>query len=283
MKNILIIPNKNKDVEHRITKLVISKLKSLGATLYIQNVYSFLGCESIVCDTLPDNLDLIVVIGGDGSILDASVSAIEKDVPILGVNLGKVGYLSEIEPNNLDILEKLFLGDYTIEERMLLTVAHKNAEGVNFSARFALNDVVISRDNFLGITEFSLENSNGDKVKYSADGIILATPSGSTAYSLSAGGPIVSHDVESILATPICPHSFFDRSILFNAAEKITIKNVSDSSMNISIDGREFVPLLTNEECLVKMAEKKVKILTFKQDNMFKTLFKKMRILEDVK
>ncbi len=284
MKNIAIIPNPTKDEGLSVTKALSEKLLDLGAEVYIDKKYAnFVDSRLNSYDDMPNDVELIIVVGGDGSMLDASVIAIKNNVPMLGVNLGKVGYLSEVEPDNLDILSRILSGNYTIEEKMLLSVTHMSFGAVHKAERLAVNDVIISHDTFLGIADFVLENGSGDSVRYRADGMILSTPAGSTAYSLSAGGPIVSHDIDSIVATPICPHSFFNRSIIFKANENIKLKNTSNTVLNISIDGRYFTSLSNTDECTVKMAEKKLKVLTFCESNMFSTLFKKMRILEDIK
>ena len=284
MRNIAIIPNLNKDINLSVTKNLAEKLLYLGAEVYIESKYAESLSSSVISyDNFPDEVELIIVVGGDGSILDASVLAVERDIPILGVNLGKVGYLSEVEPDNLDILSGIFMNNFSIEEKMLLSVSHVSDRVVHKAQRLAVNDVIVSHDTVLGIADFTLENGVGDCVKYRADGLILSTPAGSTAYSLSAGGPIVSHDIDSIVATPICPHSFFNRSIIFKATEKIKLKNISKTVLNVSIDGRYFTNISAGEECQIQMAEKKLKVLTFCENNMFSTLFKKMRILEDIK
>lgn len=284
MKHIVIMPNPKKDKSFAVTKTLASKLLFFGGEVYIDQKFGDTFDDSVKRYTdFPENAELIIVVGGDGSILDASVTALKNDIPLLGVNLGKVGYLSEVEPDNLDILYRLFLGQYTIEEKMLLEASHVSLGTVEKADRLAVNDVIVSHDTFLGIAEFTLENSVGDGVKYRADGLILSTPAGSTAYSLSAGGPIVSHDINSIVATPICPHSFFNRSIIFKSTEEIKLKNKSDTVLNVSVDGRFFANIAYGEECIIKMAERKLKILTFCENNMFSTLFRKMRILEDIK
>lgn len=283
MKKIVLMPNPTKDLGLRVTKNLASKLIDLGGEVYIDEKHEMPESDGVIrYKSFPEGAELIIVVGGDGSILDASVTAIERDIPILGVNLGKVGYLSEVEPDNLDILSRLFSSNYTIEEKMLLSVDHHSFGTVERSSRLAVNDVIISHDTFLGIADFILENGNADSVKYRADGLILSTPAGSTAYSLSAGGPIVSHDINCIVATPICPHSFFNRSIIFKDDEIIKIRNVSNTVLNISIDGRYFTSLSNSDECVINMSEKKLKVLTFLESNMFSTLFKKMRILEDI-
>ena len=284
MKKIVLMPNPTKDLGLRVTKNLASKLIDLGGEVYIDEKHEMPESDGVIrYKSFPEGAELIIVVGGDGSILDASVTAIERDIPILGVNLGKVGYLSEVEPDNLDILSRLFSSNFAIEEKMLLSVAHHSFGTVERSSRLAVNDVIISHDTFLGIADFILENGNADSVKYRADGLILSTPAGSTAYSLSAGGPIVSHDIDCIVATPICPHSFFNRSIIFKDDEVIKIRNVSNTVLNISIDGRYFTSLSNTDECVINMSEKKLKVLTFLESNMFSTLFKKMRILEDIK
>ena len=283
MKHIVIIPNPKKDKDFSVTKNLVEKLNFFGSAVYIEKNYGECFNSSVILyDEFPKSAEAIIVVGGDGSVLDASVTAIENDIPLLAVNLGKVGYLSEVEPDNLDILSCLFSGKFEIEEKMLLSVTHVSFGLAHKAERLAVNDVIVSHDNFLGIADFTLENGVGDCVKYRADGMILSTPAGSTAYNLSAGGPIVSHDIDSIVATPICPHSFFNRSIIFKATENIKLRNVSDTVLNISIDGRYFTNLSNNDECIIKMADKKLKMITFSENNMFSTLFKKMRILEDI-
>ncbi len=284
MKNIFLIPNINKDKDLTVSKLVAKRLTDGGAAVYINNKYkSYIDSSARTVDEIPDAIDLFIVVGGDGSILDASCEAITRKIPILGINLGKLGYLSEVDVEDLEVLDRIFSGEYAIEEKMLLEVAHKKDNELVVSERLAVNDIIISHDTFLGIAEFRLVRRDGERVKYRADGIIFSTPVGSTAYSLSAGGPIVSHGIDSILVTPIAPHSFFNRSIIFSADEELKIINDSKTELKISVDGRLFSALSGGEECIVKTSENKLKVLTFNQNNTFSTLFKKMRILEDIK
>ena len=283
MKRIVIIPNPKRDKDFSVTKAISEKLLSFGSSVYVDKKYELDLSNSVIrYDSFPSSAELIIVVGGDGSVLDASVVALAYDIPLLGVNLGKVGYLSEVEPDNLDVLSHIFDGEYGIDEKMLLTVSCIKDGETKESERLAVNDVIISHDGFVGIADFTLKNGVGDSLKYRADGLILSTPAGSTAYSLSAGGPIVSHDIDSIVATPICPHSFFNRSIIFKSTENIKIKNKGDTALNVSVDGRYFSNISNGEECIIKMSDKKLKVLTFCENNMFSTLFKKMRILEDI-
>ncbi|MBQ8690184.1 MAG: NAD(+)/NADH kinase [Clostridia bacterium] len=283
MKNILIVPNQSKDRDLCTSTRVAELLKSKGATVLVESKYSTdLTGNAIVADVIPDSIDLILVVGGDGSVIDASVLAVELDIPILGVNLGNLGYLAEVEPSELDALNGLFTGEYKIEQKMLLSVSVTSANEVKTSQRLALNDVIISHETYVGLAELSLKNSHGSGVKYRADGLILSTPVGSTAYSLSAGGPIVSHDIDSILVTPICPHAFFNRSVIFKPTEEITVCNNGGSALNVTVDGRFFAKLAPEEACTVRASEKRVKMLTFTENNLFATLFGKMRKIEKI-
>ena len=281
MKNIVIIPNLTKDVSLSVTYSVIDELHKCGMQIYVESgvVTSELVNEY---SEFPREAELIVVIGGDGSVIDASRYAVEYDIPLIGVNLGKVGYLSEVDPTNIYVLSQIAKGDFFIKEKMLLTVNRVGAEDESVS-RFAVNDIVLSEVSRLGVSDFVIEDSLGNSLKYRADGIIFATPQGSTAYSLSAGGPIVAHDVEGILVTAVCPHSFLNRPVMFNASEVIRVTNLSNEPLDISIDGRAFDKIGYNEACDIRRAEKNIKMLQFSKNSMFTGLFRKMRILEDIK
>lgn len=281
MKNVVIIPNVKKDISLSVTYDVIKVLHGCGMTIYVESgvVKSDLVSEY---SEFPTDAELIIVIGGDGSVIDASRYAVEYDIPLLGVNLGKVGYLSEVDPTNISILSQICTGEYFIKEKMLLTVNRLGKQDDSV-ARFAVNDIVLSEVSRLGVSDFVIEDSLGNSLKYRADGIIFATPQGSTAYSLSAGGPIVAHDVEGILLTAVCPHSFFNRPVMFNASEVIKVTNLGNEPLDVSIDGRSFDKIARNEACEIRRAEKNIKMLQFSKNSMFTGLFRKMRILEDIK
>ena len=283
MKKIVIIPNLNKDGALD-TLLKLSKIiHENGCEVFVEEKHLEY-CPDIVkgyTDFIED-CDLIIVIGGDGSVIDASILAVKHNVPILGINLGNLGYLAEIETDSLHFLSKLFTGEYSIEEKMLLTAKKKTADGEKISSRLAVNDVIISHESYLGVAEFMLITECNEAVKYRADGIIFSTPAGSTAYSLSAGGPVVDHGINSVLVTPICPHSFFNRSIIFNENSTLTVKNTGKSPLKISIDGRLFEVLQKEEECVITKSDKTLKMLAFNANNMFSTLFSKMKKIENM-
>ena len=284
MKKAIIIPNPIKDESFAVTAEIVRRLIKLKIDSFIEEKYKNNSISEVSYYQVPPcDADIIIVVGGDGSVIDASSLAVELGIPILAVNLGKVGYLAQLEPDRLDMLDRLAGGEYKTEEKMLLEV-EKISTGTEAQrcSRLALNDVVVSHENYLGISDIMIENEHGDHVNYRADGVIASTPAGSTAYSLSAGGPIVSQDIDAIVATPICPHSFFNRSIVFNASEKIRLCNTGKSALKICIDGRLFLDLEPNEACTVLRADKELKMLTFAENNMFATLFGKMKKIENI-
>lgn len=284
MKKIVIIPNVNKDGVLSLSKQVAEIISENGAQAFTDERYGK-EYENLFSTykEFPSDAELIIVIGGDGSVIDASVLAVKYDIPILGINLGNLGYLAEIEPESISALNKIFSGEYTIEEKMLLYSEKIFSDKSKAKAsRLAVNDVIISHESYLGVAEFMLITNDNENVKYRADGIIFSTPAGSTAYSLSAGGPVVDHGIDAILVTPICPHSFFNRSIIFNENSRLLIKNTGKSTLKISLDGRLFDVLEIGEACLISKSDKKLKMLAFNENNMFSTLFSKMKKIENM-
>ena len=281
MRRVAIIPNPTRDIDFCVTKRVAEKLLSLGLSCYMDAALKYSGINVCYYDVLPQELDLIVVIGGDGSVIQASEYSVKAGVPLVGVNLGKVGYLSEVDPENLDIFDSLASGEFWVKEKMLLAVEAIQCEASK--PIHAVNDIVVSHGGYLGLSTFKLEDGNGNSLVYRADGIVFATPQGSTAYSLSAGGPVVAHDVETIVVTPVCPHSFFNRSVLFNAAETLMVTNMGSADMKISVDGRYYSSLKVGERCTISMSHDKLKMLTFSNNSMFTELFTKMNLAEGIK
>lgn len=280
MKKIVLIPNPIKDNGLLTTYKLAGKLLDLGLDVYIAEDAADCELPLIRYKEFPSDADLIVVVGGDGSVIDASRCAIDYGIPIVGVNLGRVGYLSEVDPEELDLFSRLVSGEYLVKEKLLLTVevpAHRSREV------FAVNDIIVSHGEYLGLSDFKFEDSLGNSIGYRADGVIVATPQGSTAYSFSSGGPVLAHDVEGILVTPVCPHSFFNRSVLFNSAEVLTVENTGRHAMNITVDGRRYDVLNPREKCKIRCADRRIKMLTFSENKMFTGLFKKMNVTEGLK
>ena len=284
MKKAIVIPNSLKDENLLLTSKVVKKLNEIGIAVYLNSEYSSSGIADVVYyHDLPCDAEVIIVIGGDGSIIDASCIGLVLDLPLVGINLGKVGYLATLDPDRIDLLSRLSTGEYSIISNMLLSANKICADGSTLTCdRLAVNDVVVSHESYLGISDLKVGNENGDQIQYRADGVIAATPAGSTAYSLSSGGPVISHRLDSITVTPICPHSFFNRSIVYSSDEVIRITNMADSVSNISVDGRFFDRLLGGESCIICRANERLKMISLEDGNIFSTLSKKIKLLHDL-
>lgn len=283
MKRILVIPNTLKDADLSVTSKVVDKLLEFDMIPLMNSDFSdSLGDKAEYFSSYPNDAELILVIGGDGSVIEASRIAIALDIPLLGINLGNLGYLSEVEIDELNLLEKLVKEDYVISEKILLEAEIFKNGICEKAERLAVNDIIISHSEYLGIADICLENSMRETVKYRADAVILATPAGSTAYALSSGGPIISHNLDSITATPVSPHSFFNRSIVYSADEELKVSNIGNTLLKVSVDGRLFDSLENGDYCIIKKSDKRFKMLTFSANNMFATLFNKLKILSNI-
>ncbi|MDE7278597.1 MAG: NAD(+)/NADH kinase, partial [Oscillospiraceae bacterium] len=197
-------------------------------------------------DEISAECDIIIAIGGDGTILTASVYASDHDKPLMGINTGRLGFMASMERDELGGLSKLKTGDYVKEERMMLD-ALLVRNGKTVSSHAALNDIVIARP-YSKITDYEILTDGIVVSSMRSDGMVFATPTGSTAYALSAGGPILEPETECIQLTPICPHSLFSRTMVFKSERILEIRHFSDDeSVYFSVDGK-FSHALTAEE-----------------------------------
>ncbi len=285
MRNIVLIPNMTKQGSLDALKAVLSLLVRFDCHVYLEEkLQESVGDVRVQYYTEPPSTcDLVLVIGGDGSVLDAVDVALMTNAPILGINLGKLGYLAEVESNNISVLENLFHGAYFTEERMMLDVVLHAKDGtVTPIAKPAFNEVSITHDSILGIADILLVDTNADKIAYRCDGLLVATPSGSTAYSFSAGGPVINANVECICVTPICPHSFFRQSILFSSEDVLCISNNSsgEDALYICADARPVATLLRGDTIEIRQSKRTLKMISFDQHSTFQILRKKMEQME---
>ena len=219
-------------------------------------------------DELVDGLDLAVTLGGDGTVLRAVSLVSRRGVPLLGVNLGRLGYLADVEPDALTgALERVVAGDHAIEERLMLSVAVQRAgEPALLSAldgdMWALNEAVIERPEPGHTVRVAVEVDGRFWTTYSADGLIVATPTGSTAYAFSAGGPIVSPTVRALLMTPVSAHISFDRSLVLDAALSVRIE-VTDRPAVLVVDGRGVTLLQRGDAAVCTEAPGRARFVTF--------------------
>ncbi|MBO6019652.1 MAG: NAD(+)/NADH kinase, partial [Clostridia bacterium] len=228
------------------------------------------------------NADLLFSIGGDGTILDTVPFVLDSGMPVVGINMGRLGFLAELETDQLNRLDALFSGDYTVAERMTLAVTADLGAGEFDLPGYPLNDVVFSHDREDGLALLSLSDQDGNVIDYHADGLILATPSGSTAYTLSAGGPIIDDAMKAICVTPVCPHSFFNRSVVFGADSVLTVENRSPLGRDatVSLDGRERLRLPFGAAVTVKRSDRPLKMLSLDRHAVLSTLNRKMQMAD---
>ena len=214
MKNYLIIPNRQKDKDLAITERIRAALIEKGATCMIYDKYYEDDTEPI---DVPESVECILVIGGDGTILAAASRLVGKNIPLLGINLGTMGFLADVD------LKDLIEDQYELEKRIMLK-ADIYQQGKYVTTYTALNDFVVSRGGFSRIIGFSVRINGALIDQYNADGVIVCTPTGSTGYNLSAGGPIINPTCKNFVLTPICAHSLATRSVVLAKEDVLTIE-----------------------------------------------------------
>lgn len=250
MKTIFMAPNSIKDKNLDFTRMV-AKLSSGRARLLLDKSFSEFGIEGVECCEKADALaiaDAVFALGGDGTLLSVAHDVLKTGQPILGFNLGRLGFLAEVEQKELESsLNKFFDDDYVIENRMMLRAELKKGDGGS-QYYDSLNDIVISRGGASRLLDINVYVDGEFVDDFKADGMIVATPTGSTAYSMSAGGPIVDPSMDSMLITPICPHKLYSRAIMVPAEKTITASMCKGHfcSALVSADGREETPFDDN-------------------------------------
>ena len=228
-------------------------------------------------EDLPD-LDLLLTLGGDGTLLRGARQVARHGTPVLGANFGHVGFLTSAAPEELVGAQALARsGEIWLDERMMLDVRAESQDGAACGEFLALNDVVLHKGGVARMIRLEV-GANGHMVgSYSADGIILATPTGSTAYSLSAGGPIVAPSVDCIIATPICPHTLAVRPLVLPASETVTVDVLTPSGeLLLTIDGQEDAHLAPGDRVVVRRAPWPVRLVRFHGQTFFSTLRRKL-------
>ncbi len=261
-----IVTSPDKDRNYAVTEQVIELIKGLGGEVY-QNTNP---ADDVFCD-------FFISIGGDGTYLSASARAIRLNVPMVGINLGTRGFLPEVEKNNLGVLERLFTGDYKIEKRMLLN-AKIVAAGNVICDELALNDITIHRGFSPSLLTLEILANNQPITNIRGDGLIVSTPTGSTAYSLASGGPIIDTNAKCISVVPICAHSLNNRPIVFDENAVLTIMpELRDGKKaSLSVDGREYKYVSPDMEVIISSSQKKLSIVRLTDNSFYEILEKKM-------
>lgn len=257
--------------------IIIPNLEKEGAANILAKVRIALAENNIeynISESL-DNLsgiDIIITIGGDGTIIHAAKAGAEHNIPILGINAGRIGYLANISPHELSLLSALNKGTYETEERMLLEVT------LGDQKYYCLNEAVISKGSLSRMIDIKL-SVDGCPISYRADGLIAATPTGSTAYSMSAGGPVVDPSLGLFLITPICSNSLFDRPIILseNSVLEVLTECPQNTEAYLTIDGEKSIKIMPQQALTIKKAPYTAKLIKIKNSSFYETLSEKMR------
>ena len=250
-----------------------SKERILSMKKYRGDIY-FMPVEKLY-----DEAETVIALGGDGTIMDCAKRTATRRKPVLGINLGHLGYMAELEMSELEALSRIVNGDFEIDRRAMINVEVFSAKGNKKMSSFALNDAVISNGSVARIIDLELLEAGTPITSYRADGLIVSTPTGSTAYSMSAGGAIADPRVECLCVTPICPHSLTARPIIFPDSAVIEVKNicVREKSLYLTLDGRLNFELYREDVVRITKSELSAQLIRMKERSFYDRLRQKMR------
>lgn len=276
---IALLPNLTRKEAFDVTAGICESLSGLGAEIFFSPEYKtefeFTGACFLPQKEAIAGCDAVIAVGGDGSIIHAAKLAVMEKKPILGVNAGRLAFMAGLEDNELHLLSRLIDGDYTLDKRLMLKTCIKRGDEL-ISSDYCVNDCLVTNEEKQRMTAIDVALNGTRFNSYLCDGVLVATPTGSTAYSLSAGGPIVDPELESILLTPLCPHSLVDRSLIFRPDAVISVVSGEENPLCISNDGTE--PIVIEPGCRVEIsrAEFTANFIRIKSDNFIDILYKKL-------
>lgn len=279
MRTFYIIANSDKDENLKLSYEIADYLTSQGKHCVIRRKDEK-GADSH-SQLLTEDVEGILVLGGDGTLLRAARELADRKIPFLGINLGHLGYLAEIEKQSIQAaLEKLIADEYTVEERMMLS-GSVYVDGAKTEHDVALNDIVLNRFGNLRVVNYDIYVNDQYLNSFTADGIIVSTPTGSTGYSLSAGGPIISPTASLLMLTPICPHTLNSRSIVFSGEDRIRIQ-IGEGRRGgldeacVTFDGDTCVHMKTGDYVEIQKSTEVTRILKINQVSFLEVLRNKL-------
>lgn len=278
--NIAILPNLTRENARETTRRICAELIRLGAEPMLdeamQAEFAQTGALFLPQAQMLRRCDLVIAVGGDGSIIYAAHKAVDAGKPVLGINAGRLAYLAGLEQHELPLLGRLLTGEFTTQRRMLLQAQILQNGDVVHEA-LCINDAVLSRTGAAKLTGVEVLVNGRKTCGYLGDGVIVATPTGSTAYSLSAGGPIVDPSLESLMLTPICPHELSGRSLLFAPDTELTLRATTDGTLGLTCDGAEPLPVPSGAEVRIRRAETSAYFIRIKTDSFIDIYHTKMQ------
>ena len=276
-----VVPNLSRQQAEEVTRTVCEGLKKLNADFAmpeeIKATFSDICSTYMSEDELYKNSVAVIAIGGDGTIINCAKIASAYSKPILGINAGRVAFMAGLESQELEYLDRLIKGDYTVDKRMMLS-ATIVSDGEIVEEINCVNDVFVGRSQHVNMVNLKVFCDNAMVSDYYSDGIIFSTPTGSTAYSLSAGGPVIDPLIESILLTPVCPHSLFQRPMIFRSECVFEIENDTEpGNVLVFFDGGKGVPVTKDCKIIVKKSDKTADFIRIKSDTFVDILNTKLR------
>lgn len=280
MKRIFIYPNTSKEnIDDAVSQVVTKLFKYDDIHIFLPDTYLY-EIENTIkkpMDFCIKNVDLIITLGGDGTMLTVIDKSAYVNVPVIGINVGNLGFLTELDMTELDYLDKVFKGEYLIDERMMLDVQIIRDDEIVLES-IALNDIIIKTDSIFRIMTLDLSSDDTRVLSFDGDGVIISTPTGSTAYSMSAGGPIIEPEALSICVTPICSHKFTGKTFVFSKDRTIKINPLRRNSRDvfISCDGNDEAKLIDGDTVLITTAVQTAKFIRVKGQKFYHVLQEKI-------
>jgi len=278
-----LLPHRDRELARDLARHAALWLSERGVTVRLAKPDADrIGLPDLGVDpqAFTDGLDVVISLGGDGSMLRAIDQSYEAGVAVLGVNVGQMGYLTEVEPSDLDAALALLLeGDYQIDERMVLSV-HVESAGPAAGHWYGLNEAVVEKSRSGHMARLEVAINGAFFTTYAADGVIVATPTGSTAYSFSVGGPIVSPRLACLLMTPVSPHMLFDRTLVLDPSTTVRLDVGGDRPAAVAFDGRLGVLLQPGDAIICRAADVPARFVTFGEHNFHRVLRAKFGLNE---
>ena len=285
MKNVILTPNPYRDRNFQTMRNAMQILRNAGIQPKLclpfevdRNYELPKDLRFSRLDRELPNAELVICFGGDGTILHMAKAATRRGVPLLGVNIGTMGFMAELESTELEKLSMLATGEFTTDRRMMLDVTVQRNRDILFHD-ICLNDAVITKGVIARIVHLSVKCDGVQAMECGGDGVIVATPTGSTAYSLAAGGPILDSQTKGIVVTPICPHSLASPAMVFAQERKINlcVGQVADEEVFISCDGNAGYSVKAGATAEVRLSDQVVQLITFSKADQFQAIDQKLR------
>ena len=285
MKTVILTPNPYRDKNFQTVRNAVQVLKNAGIQSKLCLPFEVDRSYELPKDLrffrldreLP-NAEMVICFGGDGTILHMAKAATQRGIPILGVNIGTMGFMAELESTELDKLANLAKGDYTLDSRMMLDVTVQRDRDILFHD-VCLNDVVVTKGTVARIVHLQVKCDGALALESGGDGIIVSTPTGSTAYNFSAGGPIVEPEARNMIITPICPHEMDSRCIIASDKRTITVEMVRNARRNayLSVDGGKAFRLNMGDVAVIKRAQMETKLVRLKERSFYDVVSAKFK------